>query len=70
MGGIGIFHLAGQKPRRYTEVEGLMKSFLQNRKINKSSRTQMFFKIVVLKIFADFTVKNLCWSLFLINLPT
>ena len=70
MGGIGIFHLARQKPRRYTEVEVLMKSFSQNRKINKSSRTQMFFKIVVLKIFADFTVKNLCWSLFLINLPT
>ena len=28
----------------------------------------MFFKIVVLKNFAIFTGKHLCWSLFLINL--
>ena len=28
----------------------------------------MFFKIVVLKNFANFTGKHLCWSLFLIKL--
>ena len=33
-----------------------------------SSRAQMFFKIGVLKRFANFTGKHLCWSLFLKNL--
>ena len=33
----------------------------------RSSRSQMFFKIGVLKTFAKFTVKHLCWSLFLIK---
>ena len=28
----------------------------------RSSRSQMFFKIEVLKNFAIFTVKHLCWS--------
>ena len=31
----------------------------------RSSRSQMFFKIRVLKNFARFTRKHLCWSLFL-----
>ena len=31
----------------------------------RNSRTQLFFKIVVLKNFAIFTEKHLCWSLFL-----
>ena len=31
----------------------------------RSSRSQMFFKIGVLKIFVIFTGKRLCWSLFL-----
>ena len=31
---------------------------------SKSSRLQMFFKIGVLKSFANFTGKHLCWSLF------
>ena len=35
----------------------------------KSSRLQMLFKIVVLKYFANFTGKQLCWSLFLMKLP-
>ena len=35
--------------------------------INRSSRSQMFFKIGVLKNFAIFTGKHLRWSLFLIN---
>ena len=34
----------------------------------QSSRSQMFFKIGVLWNFAIFTVKHLCWSLFLIKL--
>ena len=36
----------------------------------RSSRSQMFFKIGVLKKFAHFTRKHLCWSLFLITLQT
>ena len=34
----------------------------------KSSRSQMFFKIGVLKIFVKFTGKHLCWRLFLVKL--
>ena len=34
----------------------------------RSSRSQMFFKIGVLKNFIIFTGKHLCWSLFLIKL--
>ena len=34
----------------------------------RSSRSQKFFKIGVLKNFAIFTGKHLCWSLFLIKL--
>ena len=34
----------------------------------RSSRSQIFFKIGVLKSFAVFTGKYLCWSLFLIKL--
>ena len=33
----------------------------------KSSRSQMFFRIGVFKIFADFTGKRLWWILFLVN---
>ena len=36
--------------------------------IFRSSRSQKFFKIGVLKNFAIFTRKHLCWSLFLIKL--
>ena len=32
--------------------------------ICRSSRSQMFFKIGILKNFANFTGKHLCWSLF------
>ena len=35
-----------------------------------SSCPQMFFKIGVLKNFANFTGKHLCWSLFLIKFQT
>ena len=34
----------------------------------RSSRWQMFFKMVVLKNFSIFTGKHLCWNLFLIKL--
>ena len=40
---------------------------LQTR-IDRSSRSQIFFKIGVLKNFAKFTRKQPCWSLFLITL--
>ena len=33
----------------------------------RSRRSEMFFKIAVLKKFAIFTGKHLCWSLFLIK---
>ena len=35
----------------------------------RSSRSQMFFKIGVLKNFTNFTLKHLCWILFWIKLP-
>ena len=35
-----------------------------------NSRSQMFFKIDVLKNFGNFTGKQLCWSLFLIKLQS
>ena len=38
--------------------------------IDRSSRSQMFLEIDVLKDFAIFTGKHLCWSLFLIKLQT
>ena len=39
-------------------------------RLRRSSRSQMFFKISVLKNFALFTGKHLCWSLFLIKRET
>ena len=41
-------------------------AFIKNR--YRSSRSQMFFKIGVVKNFAMFTRKHLCWSLFLIKM--
>ena len=38
--------------------------------INRSSRSEMFFKIGILKNFAIITGKHLCWSPFLIKLRT
>ena len=38
-----------------------------NKLRNRSSRSQMFFKIGVLKHFSQFTGKKKCWSLFLIK---
>ena len=34
----------------------------------RNSRLQIFFKIVVLKNFTNFTEKHLCWSLFIVKL--
>ena len=39
-----------------------------NNTVDRSSRWQMYFKIGVLKNFAIFTGKHLCWSIFLIKL--
>ena len=36
----------------------------------RSSRSQIFFKIDVIKIFINFTGKHLCWGLFLIKFKT
>ena len=44
----------------------LRTALLQN--TTRSSRFQMFFKVSVLKSFANFTGKHLCWGLFLKNL--
>ena len=43
----------------------LWSMFPPYRNLFRSSRSQMFFKIIVLKAFAIFTGKQLCWSLFL-----
>ena len=45
-------------------------SLLLTLNMYRSSRWQMFFKIGTLKYFVIFTGKQLCWSLFLINLQT
>ena len=47
-----------------------MNSFFCNALIFKSSPSQIFFKIDVLKNFTSFTGKHLCWSLLLIKLQT
>ena len=41
--------------------------FLEEDDDIRSSRSQMFFKIDVLKNLTIFTGKRLCWSLFLID---
>ena len=41
---------------------------LFGRETNRSSLSQMFFKIDVLRSFTNFTGKHQCWSLFLIKL--
>ena len=47
---------------------GACKLSLVLSKICRSSCSQMLFKIDILKNFANFTVKHLCWSPFLIKL--
>ena len=48
--------------REYTKSPMTWKRLIWQ--IIRSSRSQMFFKIGVLKNFANFTGKHLCWSLF------
>ena len=45
-----------------------LRIYLDKLNLNRSRRSQMFFKIGVLKNIANFTGKHLCWSLFLIKL--
>ena len=56
------------KPVVFFVVDNLSTmKFMTNMTHYRSSHTQVFFKIGVLKIFAIFTEKNLRWSLFLIK---
>ena len=49
-------------------MKAVKEMFTANVSPHRSSRSQTFFKISVVKNFANFTVKHLCWSLFLWNL--
>ena len=49
-------------------IYGICSVFLLQMSTSRRNRLQMFFKISVLKSFANFTGKHLCWSLFLIKL--
>ena len=49
-------------------IANINEFLIQNTSRGRSSRLQMIFKIDVLKDFAIFTGKHLCWSLFLIML--
>ena len=61
-------------PDSRTAIKGENSAFQASRLFGKSygkdrsRRSQMFFKIIVLKCFATFTGKRLCWNLFLIKL--
>ena len=48
----------------------LVRMFCKKKSIFRSSRSQKFFKIDVLKNFAIFTRKQLCWNLFLTKLQS
>ena len=43
----------------------LLHKYVESHKIYRSSRSLLLLKLNVLKSFADFTGKHLCWSLFL-----
>ena len=58
----------GYSPENYTNV--LRKTILQNMCANKSSRTKVFRKKVVLKNFPKFAGKHLCQSLFFYKVPS
>ena len=49
---------------QYSKVSQKMQP-LGNKSMEGSSRSHLFFKIGVLKNFANFTGEHLCWSLFL-----
>ena len=48
--------------------KAMSKNFVRTASEDVQGRSQMFFKIGVLKKFAKFTGKHLCWSRFLIKL--
>ena len=48
-------------------IETVLNTPLADSAFSKSSRSQIFLKTGVLKKFANFTGKHLCWSLFLIK---
>ena len=58
--------------RRWCPIKSWMKNIHRKKLASvswtRSNRLQMFFKMDVLKIFANFTGKHLCWILFLIKL--
>ena len=60
------------KKREKSRVESCRNDVLHNKIVRsekyRSSRLQMFFEKSVLKNFANFTGKHLCWSLYLIKL--
>ena len=59
------------QPRQWPILKTNMISYPYNKSQEadtRSSSSQIFFKISVLKKFVTFTGKHLCWSLFLVNL--
>ena len=59
----GLRHLFLTEHLRWLLQELILVKYSHKR----SSRLQMFFETRVLKKFANFTGKNLCWSLFLVK---
>ena len=57
-----------QPPRTFISQNTYHQLLSSCENTSRSSRLQMFFKIGVVKSFANFTGKHLCWSLFLKNL--
>ena len=53
---------------RTLSVSTVKVQYFQQGTFNRTSRSQMFFKIGALKDFTNITEKHLCWSLFLIKL--
>ena len=70
--GVNLFHTAVSfytpwkyKKQKFSEsLRGYRKRLMHEIGWCRGSRLQMFFKIGVLKNFAKFTGKHLCWSLF------
>ena len=53
--------------RLFGKIVSLKTSCSEKSVKSRSRRSQMFFKIAILKKFAKFTRKHLCWSLFSIK---
>ena len=65
-----VFCFAFEKMPYYSLPMLFVPSRKLSRETLRSSRSQMFFKIDVLKNFSIFARKHLCWSLFLTKLQT